>query len=93
MNFNLIASAFANQSGALSQTLELLPTTLATARSALNSVDRAPLSVRAFAKEILLGVKQTAATVDASSPWIEQTRALLGPDELQGPMAQLTPTT
>lgn len=93
VNFNLTASAFANQSGALSQTLQLLPTTLSTARSALNSVDRALPSVRAFAKEILPGVKQTAATVDASFPWIEQTRALLGPDELQGLMAQLTPTT
>ncbi len=93
VNFNLTASAFANQSGALSQTLQLLPATLSTARSALNSVDRALPSVRAFAKEILPGVEQTAATVDASFPWIEQTRALLGPDELQGLMAQLTPTT
>ncbi len=93
VNFNLTASAFANQSGALSETLQLLPATLATATSALNSVDRALPSVRAFSKEILPGVKQTAATVDASFPWIEQTRALLGPDELQGLMAQLTPTT
>jgi ABC-type transporter Mla subunit MlaD len=93
VNFNLTASAFANQSGALSQTLQLLPATLSTATSALNSVDRALPSVRAFSKEILPGVKQTAATVDASFPWIEQTRALLGPDELQGLLAQLTPTT
>lgn len=93
VNFNLTASAFANQSGALSETLRLLPATLATARDALNSVDRALPPVRAFAKEILPGVRQTAATVDAAFPWIEQTRALLGPDELQGLMAQLTPAT
>ncbi|MDO8186154.1 MlaD family protein [Conexibacter sp. JD483] len=93
VNFSLTASAFANQSGNLSATLQELPPTLRTARSALNSVDRALPSVRAFAKEILPGVKQTAATVDASFPWIEQTRALLGPDELQGLMAELTPTT
>ncbi|MDO8209408.1 MlaD family protein [Conexibacter sp. CPCC 206217] len=93
VNFNLTASAFANQSGALSRTLQLLPATLATARDALQSVDAALPSTRAFAKEILPGVEQTAATVNASFPWIEQTRALLGPDELQGLMAQLTPAT
>lgn len=93
VNFNLTASAFANQSGALSQTLQLLPATLTTARDALRSVDDALPSVRAFATEILPGVEQTAATVDAAFPWIEQTRALLGPDELQGLMAQLTPAT
>jgi hypothetical protein len=93
VNFNLTASAFANESGALSETLRLLPGTLAIARDALNSVDRALPPTRAFAKEILPGVRQTAATVDAAFPWIEQTRALLGPDELQGLMAELTPAT
>lgn len=93
VNFNLTASAFANQSGALSQTIRLLGPTLATARDALLSLDAALPSTRAFAKEILPGVRETAATVDASFPWIEQTRALLGPDELQGLMAELTPAT
>jgi ABC-type transporter Mla subunit MlaD len=93
VNFNLTASAFANQSGALSETLRLLPATLSTVREALHSVDTALPSVRAFSKEILPGVEQTAATVDASFPWIDQTRALLGPDELQGLMAELTPAT
>lgn len=93
VNFNLTASAFANQSGALSETIRLLGPTLATARSALRSVDAALPSTRAWAREILPGVRETAATVDASFPWIEQTRALLGPDELQGLMAELTPAT
>lgn len=93
VNLNLTAAAFANQSGALSDTIALLPSTLSTARAALHSVDNALPSVRAFAKEILPGVKETPATVNASFPWIQQTRALLGPDELQGLMAQLTPTT
>jgi ABC-type transporter Mla subunit MlaD len=93
VNLNLTAAAFANQSGALSDTIALLPGTLSTARAALHNVDNALPSVRAFAKEILPGVKETPATVNASFPWIQQTRALLGPDELQGLMAQLTPTT
>lgn len=93
VNLNLTAAAFANQSGALSDTIRLLPSTLATARTALTSVDAALPPLRAFSKEILPGVKQTPATVNASFPWIEQTRALLGPDELQGLMRELTPTT
>lgn len=93
VNLNLTAAAFANQSGALSDSIRLLPATLATARSSLRSVDEALPSVRAFAKEILPGVRQTAATVDASFPWIAQTRALLGPDELQGLLRELTPAT
>ena len=93
VNLNLTAAAFANQSGALSDSIRLLPGTLATARASLRSVDDALPSVRAFAKEILPGVRQTAATVDASFPWIAQTRALLGPDELQGLMRELTPAT
>ncbi|HEY4278398.1 MAG TPA: MlaD family protein [Conexibacter sp.] len=93
VNFNLTAAAFANQSGALSDTIRLLGPTLSTARDALQSVDAALPPTRAFAKEILPGVKQTAATVNASFPWIRETRALLGPDELQGLMRELTPTT
>lgn len=93
VNFNLTAGAFASQSGALSETLSLLPPTLVTARSALQSVDAALPSVRAFSKEILPGVRETPATVDAAFPWIEETRKLLGPDQLQGLMAQLTPAT
>ncbi|MBB4662677.1 MlaD family protein [Conexibacter arvalis] len=93
VNLNLTAAAFANQSGALSDTLRLLPATLSTARASLRRIDDALPTVRAFAKEILPGVRQTAATVDASFPWIAQTRALLGPDELQGLMRELTPTT
>jgi phospholipid/cholesterol/gamma-HCH transport system substrate-binding protein len=93
VNLNLTAAAFANQSGALSDTIRLLPGTLATARTALASLDAALPSTRAFAKEILPGVEQTAATVNASFPWIAQVRPLLGPDELQGLARELTPTT
>ena len=48
---------------------------------------------RAFAREILPGVRETAATIDAGFPWIAQTRALLGPDELQGLVNELSPAT
>jgi len=93
VNLNLTAAAFANQSGALSDTLRLLPSTLSTARAALASVDAALPPTRAFAKEILPGVKETPATLNASFPWIKQFRALLAPDQLRGLTRELTPTT
>ena len=39
---------------------------------------------RAFAREILPGVHETPATIDASFPWIAQTRTLVSPAELGG---------
>ena len=93
VNLNLTAAAFANQSGALSDTLRLLPSTLTTARTALASLDAALPSTRAFAKEILPGVKETPATLNASFPWIKEFRALLRPDELRGLTRELTPAT
>lgn len=93
VDFNLTAAAFANQSGALSQSVRLLGPTLVTARAALRAVDDALPSVRAFSREIVPGLRETPATVQAAFPWIAQTRRLLGPDQLQGLMAELTPTT
>jgi virulence factor Mce-like protein len=92
-NFNLTAGAFANQSTALSSAIRLLGPTLAVARDALHSVDAALPPARAFAREILPGVRETPATVNAAFPWIDQTRTLLSQDELGGLMAELTPTT
>ena len=46
---------------------------------------------RAFAKEILPGVRETPATLEASFPWIDQVRALVSPAELQGLVNDLRP--
>jgi phospholipid/cholesterol/gamma-HCH transport system substrate-binding protein len=48
---------------------------------------------RAFAREILPGTRETAATIDAAFPWIAQTRALVSPAELQGLVRDLRPAT
>jgi hypothetical protein len=63
------------------------------ANGALDSLNAAFPNTRAFAREILPGVRETAATIDAGFPWITQTRALLGPDELQGLVNELSPAT
>jgi virulence factor Mce-like protein len=93
VNFNTTAAAFAAQSGALRSAVRLLGPTVTNARDAFVSLDASFPPTRAFAREILPGVRETPATIDAAFPWIAQTRALLSPSELQGFLAQLQPAT
>jgi hypothetical protein len=63
------------------------------ARPALDNLNRAFPPTRAFAREILPGVRETPATIHASFPWIAQTRKLVSPAELQGLVNELQPAT
>jgi len=90
-NFNTTTAAFASQAGNLSRTIALLPGTLQNANDAFASLNAAFPPTRAFAREILPGVRETPATIDASFPWIEQTRKLVSPAELQGVARDLRP--
>jgi hypothetical protein len=90
-NFNRTMAAFAAQSENLSATIRLLPPVLEQARPTLASLNASFPPTRAFAREILPGVRQSAATIDASFPWITQTRLLLSKPELQGLVAELKP--
>ena len=69
------------------------PGTLETANAALASLNAAFPPTRAFAREILPGVHETPATIDASFPWVAQTRKLLSQAELRGLAEDLAPTT
>jgi phospholipid/cholesterol/gamma-HCH transport system substrate-binding protein len=93
VNFNTTMAATASEASNLSDSVRLLDPTLRNADRALDSLNASFPNTRAFAREILPGVNQTAATIDASFPWIAQTRGLLGPDELQGVATQLSPAT
>lgn len=93
VNFNRTASAFADESTALREALAELPDTLETANATFNAVNAAFPPVRAFAREILPGVEETQATIDAARPWLRQAQALLSDDELGGLVDILTPTT
>lgn len=93
VNFNRTASAFADESTALSEAIAELPGTLQTANATFNALNAAFPPLRAFSREILPGVEQTQATIDAARPWIRQARALLSDDELGGLVEILTPTT
>ncbi|MGK2938273.1 MAG: MlaD family protein [Solirubrobacteraceae bacterium] len=93
VNFNRTAAAFADESSALSEAISELPGTLETANSTLTALNEAFPPTRAFAKEILPGVEETQATIDAARPWLRQATALLSPDELQGLTSILVPTS
>jgi phospholipid/cholesterol/gamma-HCH transport system substrate-binding protein len=92
-NFNTTTAAFASEQSNLRQTIALIPVVLDKANPALDSLNRAFPSTRAFAREILPGVRESAATINASFPWIAQTRALVSPAELQGLVSDLQPAT
>jgi phospholipid/cholesterol/gamma-HCH transport system substrate-binding protein len=92
-NFNRTMAAFAAEAGNLRSTIHLLPGVLEAADPALTDLNRSFPPTRAFAREILPGVRQSAATITASFPWIAQTRALVAPAELQGLVRDLRPAT
>jgi phospholipid/cholesterol/gamma-HCH transport system substrate-binding protein len=92
-NFNTTVAATASEAANLSDAVAELGPTVATADRALDSLNASLPNTRLFAQEILPGVNQTAATIDASFPWIAQATKLVGPDELGGVVAQLAPAT
>jgi ABC-type transporter Mla subunit MlaD len=91
-NFNTTMAALADQSANLRTTIRLLAPTLRHANAAFDDLNRAFPPTRAFAREILPGVRETPATIAASFPWIAETRGLLGPNELQGVARTLHPS-
>jgi phospholipid/cholesterol/gamma-HCH transport system substrate-binding protein len=91
-NFNTTMAAFASEQGNLSASIRLLAPTLATANAAFASLNRAFPPTRAFARDILPGVNETAATITASFPWVAQMTKLFAQNELGGLAQDLAPT-
>jgi len=92
-NFNRTVAIFAGESVNLRTTIHLLPGVLRNANRALDSLDAAFPPTRAFAREILPGVRETPATIDAFFPWLRQARPLLSRAELRGLISDLSPAT
>jgi phospholipid/cholesterol/gamma-HCH transport system substrate-binding protein len=90
-NFNVTMRALATEGTNLRQTIRLLPRVLEAANPTLDSLNAAFPPTRAWALEMIPGVRETPATLNAGFPWIEQTRALLRPSELQGLVDELQP--
>ena len=92
-NFNTTMASFASRKEDLRSTIRELAPTLETANRTFDSLNAAFPNTRAFAREILPGVRESAPTISASFPFIKQARALLSPQELQGLVNDLRPTT
>jgi hypothetical protein len=92
-NFNRTMAILAGEAENLRTTIHLLPGVLQTADSALDSLNAAFPATRAFAREILPGVRETPATINAAFPWIAQVRPLLSEAELGGLTKDLRPAT
>ena len=90
-NFNVTMRALATESSNLRETIRLLPRVLDAANPTLDALNAAFPPTRAWALEMIPGVRETPATLNAGFPWIRQTRALLRPSELQGLVAELQP--
>ncbi|MHB8234172.1 MAG: MlaD family protein [Solirubrobacteraceae bacterium] len=83
-NFNTFFASLAAQSTPLRETVAELPSSLRNIRRGLASLDASFAPTRAFAHDILPGLRATPATVKAALPWIEQVKASLAPSELGG---------
>jgi virulence factor Mce-like protein len=92
-NFNTTLGALASEQSNLKRSIALLGPTLRHADSALTHLNASFPNTRAFAKEILPGVRETPATIDAARPWIAQARKLVSPAELGGLAKELKPAT
>jgi hypothetical protein len=92
-NLNVTTGAFAAEAPQLQDTIRRLPRVLEAARPALDNLNAAFPPTRAFAREILPGVRETPATIRASFPWVAQTRRLLSQSELGGLVNELQPAT
>ena len=90
-NFNTTMAALASEEANLRATIHELPEVLEAARPALDNLNAAFPSTRAWALEMIPGVRETPATIEAGFPWIRQVRALVSPAELQGLLDDLRP--
>lgn len=90
-NFRITAGSFAAEDVALQAAIRELPQVLSAARPALSNLNASFPGLRGFARDILPGVRNSEETLDASQPFIEQARRLVGRSELRGLVADLKP--
>ena len=92
-DFNTTMATMASRAPQLEQIVRLLGPTSANANRGFASLSAALPDTRAFAREILPGLRATPATIAAAGPWLDQATALFGPAELGGLLADLGPAT
>jgi phospholipid/cholesterol/gamma-HCH transport system substrate-binding protein len=92
-NFNTTLASLASEQDNLKRTIGLLGPTLEHTDSALTHINASFPNTRAFALELIPGVRETPATIKAAYPWIAQTRKLVSPAEGGGLIRELKPAT
>ena len=92
-NLSRTMGAFASEQDALRASIRELGPTLRNANRAFTKLNDAFPATRAFAREILPGVRESAATIDAGFPWVAETRRLLRTTELRGLAKDLSPAS
>ena len=93
-NFNVTTGALAAESGNLSATIAELAPTLERSEPALAAVSASLPPLRALARELEPSMRELPGTIEAGTPWLEQTNLLLRDRELGGLarlLAQSTP--
>jgi len=83
-NLNRTVAAFAVQEDNLKATIPQLRDVLKVGRPALQSLNSALPSLRAFARDALPGTRAASPALDAQIPLVQQLRELVSEDELQG---------
>jgi phospholipid/cholesterol/gamma-HCH transport system substrate-binding protein len=83
-NLRVVTGSFAAQNQALSEAIARLPGLLQVGRPALAALDQSFPPLRAFAREVLPGVRSTPETLDEATPLLNQIRALMSRSELRG---------
>jgi phospholipid/cholesterol/gamma-HCH transport system substrate-binding protein len=92
-NLNRTMGAFASKQEALKASIHQLGPTLQTANATFTKLNAAFPPTRAWARDIIPGIKELPATIDAGFPWVAQARKLLQPAELQGLARDLSPAS
>ncbi|MBA2240881.1 MAG: MCE family protein, partial [Solirubrobacterales bacterium] len=90
-NFATVTGSFAAEDEALANAIATLPDVLDAADPAYANLNAAFPPLRAFAREMLPGVRSTPETLRAATPFIGQVRQLVSQDELRGLVADLRP--
>jgi virulence factor Mce-like protein len=83
-DFNATARGFAREDANLRSAVAELPRTLRAAQPALGELNDALPSLRALARDLRPGVRNSEAAIDASIPLVQQLRGLVSEPELRG---------
>ncbi len=92
-NFNVFTGALATQSANLSTTINLLAPTLEVANTSLVALNRTLPPLRTYALVLEPAVAELPGLINASKPWLEQTRPLLSGKEAGGVARLLAEST